>query len=197
MEKNFLEDDEGPYRNFLKVLFNFATTENNRRLPTNEKLIYNEIVRGTVDYITGKQCLYVCPPKYYAPHYLYKVESLNNYEILRLWNYFQQELKTNEGKLNPVVKETLCELLEPRCLSDDWGGVGYDPWLYTCFDSEDFDYPFGNEHKTFLLSKLVLQEVKEQILPSLSDQVLKDLGGIGKAMSRYLESDLSLYYRPF
>lgn len=161
-------------KNILEALLYCSISGNKFIFPAIERFIFSEVIKGTLEYVTGKKSNF--EPK------------SDRYEDI-MYERFQKKLK--KGLLEPEMEEALLKLLKPHWESDQWGDGEYETELYSQFTGGGL----GGICKvimqsTFSLDQSVIYHVKTNVLPSLSEPIKKEVNGIGKLMRKYIEQDL-------
>lgn len=163
-------------KNILEALLYCSISGNKFIFPTIERFIFSEVIKGTLEYVTGKESNF--EPKE------------DRFELV-MYNHFQQQLKKGKNPLTPGMEEALLKLLEPSWESDQWSDGEYETELYRLFIGGGL----GGICKvimrsTFSLDQSVINHVKGKVLPSLPKPIKRDVQGIGRLMRGYIEEDL-------
>lgn len=168
-------------RNVLECLLVSSRDDSNFCLPSIEEFILSEVVNGAIEYVGAKSGEIIYRAKGYSES---KFEK-------NLADYLSRELFCAPKKLDAGIESALVELVKPSLVHAPRESAYYDTELYNLFDG------FGDSgicpvviQSTFSLLHQTVLNVKNKILPALSDAQRADVEGIGRAMSVFIENDL-------
>jgi hypothetical protein len=185
LKEKFKEDIEKSefQGHVLETLIYFASSFGKERIPTIEEFIRSEVIAATIEYLTGKEYLFIYN------------RSEDGKELLTVasgWEWktdkaMAEALEKYGAKLNQPLREALGKLTEITTSHDDWGDPGHHSWLYTWYKHQICQSWMVS---TFSLSVEFIANTEKRVIPSLDKETLRHCKAIARIMKKYIKSDI-------
>ena len=158
-----------PTKEILQSILVYSINHNGGIFPSAEKFIYDELIRGTVEYLTKVKCNISVP-----------LQS-DDFEY-NMFDYFRAELADRKRILYPGISDILLGLLKPY--SDSNGKC--DIMLYSILP----EIRKKTKKSYFSIDKETISNIKREFVPKQPFKAIDNLMGIGICMRRYIKRDL-------
>jgi len=166
-------------RHFLEALLLTSVTPEQPLLPSIKEFILSEVAQGTLEYIGGD-----------PGRVLYRGNPNDDSFEKNLFDSLEKELRAHPGRLSSDAERNIRTLCEPYRVDPPRDRPYVSTELYEFFGTGFSPICTESSSSTFSLPYHTVIRLQNEVIPSFSGNVLRDIQGIGKAMRIYIALDI-------